>query len=139
MNCYIYLSILNYCKYIYIELLYIKVYCIFTYLNIFDYIYLYWFVSYINLIVIYKYIGLCINILICFIHNTVFRPIWTHQCGSIHQILILQLVWLEPWILGLWIKHANHCSIKPWWLSNQIGTREFNQLIKSWELLICYM
>ena len=28
--------------------------------------------------------------------DTVFRPIGTHQYGSIHQILILQLVGLEP-------------------------------------------
>ena len=63
--------------------------------------------------------------------DTVFRPRRTHQYGSIHQILILQLTGLEPWILRLWIKHANHCSIKPR-LGNEIGTRELNQLIISW-------
>ena len=61
--------------------------------------------------------------------DTVFRPRRTHQYGSIRQIWILQLVGLEPWILRLWIKHANHCSIKPWWFGNEIGTSELNQLI----------
>ena len=57
------------------------------------------------------------------------------------RFLILQLTGLEPWILRLWIKHANHCSIKFWWFGNEIGTQELNQLIISWgpyyKVVIC--
>ena len=45
------------------------------------------------------------------------------------RFLILQLTGLEPWILR---SNANHCSTKPWWFGNEIGTRELNELIISW-------
>ena len=41
----------------------------------------------------------------------------------------LQLTGLEPWTLRLWV---NRCSMKPYWLGNEIGTRELNQLVISW-------
>ena len=55
------------------------------------------------------------------------RHIRTHQYGSIHQFLVLQLAGHEPWN-----KHDNHCSTKSWWSVNKKGTREHNQLITNY-------
>ena len=82
-------------------------------------------------------ININIEYLLLFFMYVIYKYIHRHNVPSILGLIsiaqfisfwFLKLAGLEPWILRLWIKHANHCSIKPWWLGNEIETRELNQL-----------